>query len=534
MEERVIEENKVLEAQLEIIMKELAENKKELKYKYGVALCHHLHPFTKIPQIPGKLKEEEELHRQLMEQKKSLDDFNGNIWEYQKYLKEQIKEHEFYNKKDTWDTVYAIGEVIDEAKTSFKGFILLPFRLAKLYIRDRLVRTELKKVVVKDRQVVVKEVVKTKIKTVPAKATPIPPIEGLGESILFIATNGAGLGHLTRCLAIARRIKKTKPETEIIFLTTSLALTIIQREGFTAYCIPSLMLIKNMSNTQWNILLKNMLTELFQLYRFSAAIFDGATPYASISGVMASENQIPRIWVKRGSEKSSEIAEKRNEAEKHFDYIVVPGEAGNKVEDTDEKHHNVNPIIYLDKNEIWSREDVRRYLKIPEGKKAVYIQLGAGNINDINSDINRIITELRKHEDVVMILGESMIGNELKIIEDDIIIIKDYPNAKYFNGFDFAISACGYNSFHELVYFGLPTIFLPNMNTKTDDQYGRAMISQNHGAGIVVTSITDDQIKEAIDKMCDESLNAQMRENAKNIIEYNGADEAAKYIIDMI
>ncbi|GAG32235.1 unnamed protein product, partial [marine sediment metagenome] len=38
--------------------------------------------------------------------------------------------------------------------------------------------------------------------------------------MLFMPTNGAGLGHVTRLLAIARRLKTDARITEIIFLTT--------------------------------------------------------------------------------------------------------------------------------------------------------------------------------------------------------------------------------------------------------------------------------------------------------------------------
>ena len=125
-----------------------------------------------------------------------------------------------------------------------------------------------------------------------------------------------------------------------------------------------------------------------------------------------------------------------------------------------------------------------------------------------------------------------MIGKEMKIIEEDIIIIKDYPNSKFFNGFDFAISAVGYNSFHEMVYNCLPAIFLPNMNTKTDDQYGRAMIAENGGAGRVITELTAETFNQCVDDMCDEEKNAAMRKAAAKIMDVNGAIEAANVIVE--
>lgn len=355
-------------------------------------------------------------------------------------------------------------------------------------------------------------------------------IPGIGDTILFVATNGAGLGHLTRCISVARRIRKINPKKEIIFVTTSLALTIINREGFLAYCIPSKELIKNITSAQWNNLLRKLLDDIFNLYKITDIIFDGATPYASITASMAKHN-VNKFWIKRSGEKDEEIATKREALEVHFDTVIIPGEFG--VENPEQLKNKlfINPILYLDKNELWSKEEVRQYLNIPIEKKAVYIQLGAGNINDIDSDINRIISAIRKNGNAVMILGESLIGNELRIIEDDIIIVKDYPNAKYYNGFDFAVSACGYNSFHESVFLGLPTLFIPNMNTKTDDQYGRALRIQEVGAGLVIDNTLD--IDDAINRLFDDEFLCDMRNNLCKIQLENGATEAARIILGL-
>ncbi len=505
----IVQENRVLEGKVKELEIILQNNKKEEKYLIGLTVAKNLHPRSKIFSVPKELRKLKSNMKDGVHHKA----FSKEPYAYNKELKEYYNTLQFYNDKEKSDLKYAVGEEIYKAQHNVGAFVCLPFRLLKLRKNYR-------------------SLVYGKKKN--KETVALPPIEGLKESILFVATNGAGLGHLTRCLAVARRLQRLRPDAEIVFLTTSLALTTIRREGFTAYCIPSLMLIKNMSSAQWNALLRNMLSELLQLYKFSAVIFDGAMPFASATALLADEQHIPKIWIRRGSEKSSDWADKRNEAEAHFDYIILPGEAAEKRKAKDDKHLVVEPIIYLERDELWSREAVRKYLKISEDKIVVYIQLGAGNINDIDSDINKVIVELRKYPNVIMVLGESIIGNELKIIEDDIIVIKDYPNSKYFGGFDFAISACGYNSFHELLYFGVPTIFLPNMNTETDDQYARAIISQNNNAGIVVTQLDDEQLVKAIEKMCDSTLNKAMRENATGIINNNGANVAAQMISDII
>ena len=56
---------------------------------------------------------------------------------------------------------------------------------------------------------------------------------------LFYAVNGLGLGHVTRLLAIARKVRDLVPDAEIVFLTSSEAEDVIFREGFAAFKVPS-------------------------------------------------------------------------------------------------------------------------------------------------------------------------------------------------------------------------------------------------------------------------------------------------------
>lgn len=535
-EQEMIRQNAADEQRIKELEEELQKNKKKIKYKIGKVFGENLQPRKKLIRIPGELRK---LKRSSYADPVDLEIPSQDPFVYSKYLKGKIKELTLYNEANCSDILYAIGEEVYHAQQSFPAAVCLPFRLLKL--RREHMRMETVEVkIVEEAAVTVKPLLPKKESVQSAGkeskkkvVKKLPPIAGIDKCVLFIATNGAGLGHLTRCLAVAKRIRKISPDTEIIFLTTSLALTIIHREGFTAYCIPARALIKNMTAGQWNALLKDMLSKLLQLYVNSIVVFDGAVPYASITAAMAEEESIPKVWIRRGSEKTSEMVEKRNDAEKNFDFVIMPVEAGQDLPLADEKHFHVEPIICLNPDEMWSRSETRRFLKIPEDKTVVYVQLGAGNINDINSEINKVIVELRKHDNVVIVLGESMIGNELKIIEEDIIVIKDYPNAKYFNGFDFAVSACGYNTFHELIYFGVPAIYLPNMNAAIDDQYARAMIAQNHDAGIVITDIGTPELGQAISRMCDKEENERMRKSCHGIIEKNGAESAAEIILNL-
>ena len=361
----------------------------------------------------------------------------------------------------------------------------------------------------------------------------MPPCQEGPETILFMCTNGAGLGHLTRSLAIAKRIQKIDSKKQIVFLTTSIAISTVSAQGFQAFHIPPRNLLNNIDASQWGGLLKRQLIELFALYNIKTVVFDGAFPYAQFIQTVSSYEGVTKVWVKRGGEKAG-TEDERKKKEELFDYLIIPGESGADLPADDEKHYFVNPIVYIDDDELLDKESVRKLFKVPEKSKLVYVQLGAGNINDIESDLGKVLSMLKQHEDIMVVLGESIISlKSMNVFDEQIYIIKDYPNSKYFKGFDFVISACGYNSYQELSYIGVPTIYLPNMECKTDDQYGRAIKAEKAGAAIVLTELDDNAMANAIELMLNCETNQKMKEAAEKLKVENGAERAAQILSDM-
>ena len=196
----------------------------------------------------------------------------------------------------------------------------------------------------------------------------------------------------------------------------------------------------------------------------------------------------------------------------HFDSIIRPGDAIS--ESTQEIDHGLevltsSPIVLLDQSDLLTREQARYRLGIPLDCRAVYVQLGAGQINDISSEIRMTLDALLKYDNLHVILGESMIGDRIDIEMPNLHIIRDYPNSQYFNGFDAVIQAGGYNSFHETRAFGLPALFYPNMETGMDDQLARCKVAQEEGWGFVVEERTQKSIQEGIEMLLSESISRE-------------------------
>ena len=59
-----------------------------------------------------------------------------------------------------------------------------------------------------------------------------------------------------------------------------------------------------------------------------------------------------------------------------------------------------------------------------------------------------------------------------------------YPVSDYLGAVDLMVTNAGYNSFHECVFGGIPSIFVPNQAPEMDDQHLRATYAYASGLGL--------------------------------------------------
>jgi len=354
-------------------------------------------------------------------------------------------------------------------------------------------------------------------------------LKSKGDCIVMFPTNGVGFGHFTRMLSIAKRMKKINSDLEIVFFTTMPTLNLLKHYGIPAHHISGRKYFKNMSAEEWNALLEDELNICLETHRPSMFMFDGAFPYRGMLRSIQGKSSINKIWMRRGTfRKNSSIP---TDSIEHFDAIIHPGDSVSPTSDSldhDVKIIKCPPIVMLEENELFSREKARLRLGLPEEAIVVYVQLGAGEINDINSEISLTVSTLVKNPKIHVVIGESLIGERIDNTFPRVHILRDYPNSMYFNGFDATVQAGGYNSFHETRTFSLPALFYPNMNTGMDDQLARCKVAENEGWGLVLENRSQKSIEGAISRLLD------LRNNIPKIDCNNGGDEISKELLTMI
>jgi UDP:flavonoid glycosyltransferase YjiC (YdhE family) len=314
------------------------------------------------------------------------------------------------------------------------------------------------------------------------------------------------------------------------------ALHLVENEGYPSYHLPGSYMFNDMTSGEWNAITEEILATVFEIHRPSVFVFDGAFPYRGMLNAIKSRKGLTNIWLRRGTFKKGSTKIPVDSIE-HFDLVIRPGDSTSIPEEEisfSTPLKLVEPIIFADKEELYSKEYVRTRLGIPQDSLVAYVQLGAGKINDIESDLQRVIRLLNEHENLQIVVGESLIGDRMKLVGDRVRVIRDYPNSLSFSGFDFAIMAGGYNSYHEAIEFALPTIFIPNTKTGMDDQVARVRIGETKGACLVLTETDESTMREAIARLMDKNLRSLIVEACKELQKENGAVQVSELLLDRL
>jgi UDP-N-acetylglucosamine:LPS N-acetylglucosamine transferase len=163
-------------------------------------------------------------------------------------------------------------------------------------------------------------------------------------------------------------------------------------------------------------------------------------------------------------------------------------------------------------------------------KRYALIQLGAGN-NYSNFDlIDRTIATLAEIGKVHPVIAEWLTAETSLDLWPKVPRLRCFPISRYYRAFDFTVSAVGYNSFNEIISFGLPSVLVPNLNQTMDDQTARAVYADKHEAAVHLDADLRPMLREVIAAMHDNGIRRNMVQNCRNLARPNGADEAANLV----
>ncbi|WP_027002283.1 glycosyltransferase [Hugenholtzia roseola] len=374
--------------------------------------------------------------------------------------------------------------------------------------------------------------------------------------ILFYAVNGLGLGHLTRLLAIARELRKKDPNLTPLFFVSSEAAQVVYQEGFACYKVPSktsaqLVGLSRKKLTQSYL---QILHALIGIYQPKAIVVDtfplGALQ--ELGGILGANLGMKKVFIHR---EQKNLTLQKIQIQNFYDLIIAPhreNTAQIPVPDS-KKLCWAGEILIRNTAELLPREEARKIIGVLAQKKLLFVNLGGGGdkttLENYEIIFEKILDFKKKNKNLIFDIffpqaplsmrGTTSLSMAAAALEAEGISIfqkEYYPIAELMLAFDGAISAAGYNTFHELLQAQVPTLFLPKARGY-DDQMARAQKAATAGAAFFVLENELVTSKDWVEKLGAELFGTKKildKNKMAELVALNGAQKAAHAILGLL
>ncbi|MCK7616050.1 glycosyltransferase family protein [Roseibium sediminicola] len=355
-------------------------------------------------------------------------------------------------------------------------------------------------------------------------------------NVLFVSSNGIGMGHLVQQLAIADRLPTgLRP----VFVTFSYAMKITVLSGYPTEFLPHHR-NSGMDAKDWNDHLAEVLLELLLRLQPRVIMYDATAAFDGAIRAFQTYDAAFSIWVRRAMWQESHRV--FLPALNAFDAVIEPGELAEELDlgpttSQRERVLEVAPVLHIDPSSRLPRPMARQALGLSEDAIVVAMQLGGGNNYALDDLKTRIVEGLLENSEVLILDITSPIRTGVlseKPYAERVIPIELFPAFRYSNGFDAAVSAAGYNAFHENIIGGIPTLFVPNEGIDMDLQVNRAIWAELAGCSLVLRrDLHQPKLCELLSQLLDPHARESMRRACRLFAsKKNGADEIAAFVED--
>lgn len=303
-----------------------------------------------------------------------------------------------------------------------------------------------------------------------------PDRDPSAPTVLLITSNGAGMGHLTRMLAVALG---SNDSDRFTVMSMSVALPVVVEQGIRAEYCPS---VERgwFTGPRWHAYLAERVVALAEEVGADLIAFDGVAPYRGIALAAERLPDVAFVWMRRGLWRAGANL-RQLEASAWFDAVIEPGDLaaaadrGGTAGRTDATV--ISPVSLLDVIEPLPRDEARAALGLDGDGPTLLLTLGSGRLGEVAAPGQVVLDAAVGQQGWQVAMTRSAIATkDIPADAQGRVTLLDgiYPLVRYLNAFDAVVSAAGYNAVHEFVSAGVPTLLVANPATRTDDQVGRA------------------------------------------------------------
>ncbi|MBI4852351.1 MAG: hypothetical protein HY819_11195 [Acidobacteria bacterium] len=358
-------------------------------------------------------------------------------------------------------------------------------------------------------------------------------------TIVAYAVNGAGLGHLTRVIAIVRWVRRLARLAgiypDIYILTSSEACGLALSEGFATFKIPSKTVIREaqIPKEDYLRLARQWVWHSLGLLKPDILLVDTFAGGSFGELLYALDGPGSKVFVNRAMR--AEFQENLQPLFSYYDRILVPQEKHSEQisfpPQIMPKVRYLGPIMLRERVELRNRTEARQRLGIPNSKLSVWLTAGGGGDPRASAGLSKLVEKLKENQDLHLVIGAGPLYRGEPIRGSNITWVTDFNVSEDYLAMDFAFSAAGYNSFYELLYSGIPTAFFAQ--EKIADEQGRrieAALAKNCALKVETNSqgfLEEDSLTKAIEQLLDKRLRESLSLAAQEFVLDNFAQEAA-------
>ncbi len=362
------------------------------------------------------------------------------------------------------------------------------------------------------------------------------------KRIVCYAVNGGGMGHITRLLGVARWLRRyvgllEGRSPEIYFLTSSEATGVLLDANFPSFKLPSKTLVRRAGldvleyrrlarGFVWQTL-SSFAPDLLVVDTFPSGSFDELLQL--LDGPFAKGLILRRVKPDYGNRPTFQAALGL------YDVIVAPHDADRGERFGVPPHkplHFCGEVLQVEREETLSRDEARARLGLPQDARVVYVSAGGGGDPESEAALARSVELLTALDpNLYLLVGAGPLYPGRRLGGPRLLWFTDPGVVRYFPACDAALSAGGYNTFHELLYMRVPSLFFAQEKV-ADDQAERIREAAALGACRLLPSLDD--APSALENILVPEVAAQMRAQCEVFLPTNGASRCARALLSSV
>ncbi len=352
--------------------------------------------------------------------------------------------------------------------------------------------------------------------------------------ILFYATNGLGLGHVTRLLAISRAVRKKNSSHEILFLSRCEAGPYPHEDDPFTIRIPGSSLAKRsgLSPKSYYQTSQPLLWQTVSSFDPHLLVTDTFPegPEGELAPIM--KWPIRKAFVYRDSRPESFRKEDSRHRLSPYQMILVAHDPGGVALpswlEKDARVHFTGTIS--EDGPMESRDSLRKRLGFAEARTAI-VTFGGGGDRETETVLPVVVQGLRDRKIEVFVAT----GPLTRKIPDCITArewFPAWPLARWLPAFDLAVASGGYNTVTELENARVPSLLIP-YERDLDDQGKRVREAERAGWAISVATRERDALEKGLDRLLQKDLSMRISAPIRHL-RNTGAERAATLLLSLL